>query len=298
LRLLHKGWTPQQKSELMAWFDSTKDWQGGYSFTPFLENILRDLNPIFKAEDRSAIIAQGLHHPWAAAVLLKLAPPSQVPPATVLAELYGQLAQSANNGHPVPVKNELKDAVIAALGRSTQPEAQRALRHIGDHEPGQRDAVARGLARSPTAENWPYLVRGLQTSNPVLLLDLVEALKKDPGKPKAEDPAPYRTLLLASKRLDDKNRWKVVEVLRHWNNRQFGADTGDWKPELSAWSKWFAQTFPKEPALPDVAADKPVVSKYKFEELLTFLEKDPVGRSGDASRGRVVFEKAQCLKCH
>ena len=37
-------------------------------------------------------------------------------------------------------------------------------------------------------------------------------------------------------------------------------------------------------------------SKYKFDELLTFLEKD--GKTGDAKKGRVVFEKAQCIKCH
>src|SRR5262249_56481383 len=73
---------------------------------------------------------------------------------------------------------------------------------------------------------------------------------------------------------------------------------GEWKTDLTAWRRWFAQTFPKEPPLPDIAGDKPVESKYKFVELLTFLERDSAGRSGDVRRGRIVFEKAQCLKCH
>src|SRR2546423_8159489 len=39
-------------------------------------------------------------------------------------------------------------------------------------------------------------------------------------------------------------------------------------------------------------------AKYKFAELLDYLTKDPYGRKGDAGSGRLVFEKAQCLKCH
>ena len=88
-------------------------------------------------------------------------------------------------------------------------------------------------------------------------------------------------------------------MLRHWTNgRQFGEEPGHWKPALQSWGKWFAQTFPKEPPLPDLIADKPPESKYKLDELLAFLEKDPAGRKGDPVRGRAVFEKAQCLKCH
>jgi putative heme-binding domain-containing protein len=90
-----------------------------------------------------------------------------------------------------------------------------------------------------------------------------------------------------------------VELLRHWSDgRKFGAEDGDWKAELAAWSRWFGQAFPKEPALPNVASDRPAESKYKIEELLAFLEKDPAGRQGDVARGRLVFEKGQCLKCH
>ena len=47
LRLLHEGWSSEQKSNLLAWYDSTKTWEGGHSFTPFLENILGDAKSIF-----------------------------------------------------------------------------------------------------------------------------------------------------------------------------------------------------------------------------------------------------------
>jgi putative heme-binding domain-containing protein len=291
LRLLKDGWTADEKARLLAWYDGTKTWSGGASFTGYLENILRDAAGIFTAEDVARLLAHGETQPRATSVLLRIIPEKQLPPLADLIALHGRLMKAAG-----PQGNEVKTAVVAALGRSLSPEAQAALRRIGDTDPSQREAVVRSLLRWPTAENFPYLLRGLDSPNKVLLQDLIETLRKCSLKPKAEDPAPYRALLLASTRLDAGNRWKAVQLLRHWTgNRQFGADDGDWQPELAAWAKWFGQSFPKEPALPDVASDK-VESKYRFDELLTYLQGP--GRSGDVARGRVVFEKALCLKCH
>ena len=35
----------------------------------------------------------------------------------------------------------------------------------------------------------------------------------------------------------------------------------------------------------------------RFEELLSYLD-SPAGRKGDVARGRIVVDKAQCIKCH
>jgi putative heme-binding domain-containing protein len=192
---------------------------------------------------------------------------------------------------------ELRRGIVAGLGKKTNPEAQAALRAIADADPGQRDTVARSLLAAPTAENFPYLVSGLNSNDKLLLADLVRALKKCPAKPKAEDAAPYRALLLASRKLDEKNRWDAVELLRQWtNDKRFGSEKGDWKTELTAWSKWYAQAFPKEPPLPDAGAVTST-SKYKFDELLAYLTEGE-GKKGDVKRGKMVFEKAQCIKCH
>ncbi len=293
LRLLRDGWTAEQKADLLAWYDGTRTWTGGHSFSGFLENILRDAAGIFTADDAARLLAQGERYPQAALVLLRLLPGKQEPSLTVLGDLYTRLARAPASKSI----NDLKTAIIAAVGKKSSPEAQAALRRIADADPAQREAVARSLAAFPTPENFPYLVAGLASSNKLVLFEVVDALKKNPGKPKADDPTPYRALLLASGRLDENTRWKVVEVLRHWSNdRRFGADDGEWKPELVSWSRWFQQAFPKEPPLLNVAGDKPVESKYKFDELLAFLQGE--GRSGDAVRGRAVFEKALCLKCH
>src|SRR5207249_11463 len=87
LRLLHEGWTPQQKSDLLAWYDSTKTWTGGFSFTPFLENILRDADPIFTREDREQVIAKAGELPLAAAALLKISAPRQLPSSAALVKV-------------------------------------------------------------------------------------------------------------------------------------------------------------------------------------------------------------------
>ena len=259
-----------------------------------LDNILRDANPMFTAEDRVKVIAKASQMPRAAAVLLKLAPPKELPPPKVLADLYDQLASAK----PAPGSQEMKTYIVEGLAQSDQPEAHAVLRKIAEKDPGQKDTVTRALLRAPNADNFPFLVRGLDTQSKVLLPQLVDVLKKAPPKPKIDDPAPFRLALLASERLDAKERWKVVELLRHWSGRNFGAEKPEqWKEELTSFSRWFSQSFPKEPALPNLTVEKPAESKWKFDELLAFLDKDPAGK-GDPVKGRLVFEKAQCIKCH
>lgn len=294
LRFLHDGWTTAQKDQLLTWFDGTKTWSGGASFTPFLENILRDAGPVFTAEDRLRAIGQVDTLPRAATVLLRTGSAKDVPPPKVLLDLFGKVAKRK----PDPTSNEIKDFIINGLAMNDSGAAQAGLRTIADQDGSQRDAVAKALLKHPTPENWPYLVRGLQTSNPQLLTQVIQALRKSGIKPKPEDGAAFRHLLLASERLNPKQRWLVVELIRQWTGKSFGADNPEmWKEELTAWSKWFAQSYPKEPALPNLAADKPVESKWKFDELLAYLDKDPSGK-GNASKGKAIFEKAQCIKCH
>jgi putative heme-binding domain-containing protein len=65
-----------------------------------------------------------------------------------------------------------------------------------------------------------------------------------------------------------------------------------------ALARWFSQAFPKEQPLPGSLSGKPAESKWKYADLLVFLEKEPEGKKGDVARGKLVFEKASCLKCH
>lgn len=298
LRLLHHGWTPEQKQRLLDWFEGTRTWTGGHSFTPFLEHILRDLNPIFTAEDRARVFASAGERPWTAAVLLRYAPSEQTPPPSALISLYKQLGKNSGEPHV----RELREAVVALLVRDVnKPGADEALAELAAVDPGRMDQIARSLVRRPNPANWPLLVRSLQSNNPEVLLEVIRVLRRLPTKavisqePKPEEAMPYRLLLLAAAKLPPQERTKAVDLLRHWKDQRFALENDDWKTELEGWSHWFAQTFPKEAPLPNVTA-LPVQSKWNFNELLAYLE-SPEGR-GDPNRGKAVFEKANCIKCH
>jgi putative heme-binding domain-containing protein len=199
--------------------------------------------------------------------------------------------------------NELRESIVDAAAKSGSPEGQAALRQIADGDPNQRDNVARGLAKSPSAENWPYIVRGLASSSPLVINQCLDALLASTHRPTlskepdAREAAPFRFVLLASTRLEPPGKLKAAALLRHWLNRRFSPNDDDWKGELEGWSRWYVQTFPKAESLPNVVAVAGQ-SKWKMDELLNYLERDPRGKNGDVARGKLVFEKANCLKCH
>jgi putative heme-binding domain-containing protein len=293
LRLLHEGWRAEDKARLARWFEATKSWTGGHSFTPFLENIFRDLAPAYTRDEVTAVATDVEHLPRATMILLQAAPEVALPPAGLLGKLLSDPAvKRAGEG-----QKELQEAVVTALGRSPDPEAAPVLRQIARTDAAHRDAAVRAIARSPSPQDFDLLVSSLSSSQQLVLLDVIQALTKLPLKPKPEDGKPYRAVLLAAGRLNPNARGHAVALLRHWNSKKFSPEEGDWRTELDGWARWYHQSFPKEPPLPNAQAAT-TTSKWKFEELLKFLEHDPAGKNGDPRRGRLVFEKANCLKCH
>jgi len=299
LRLLAgESWTTAQKRQLLEWYDGTKTWVGGHSFHPYLENMLTQLLSIFTNEDKTWAISRGDKMPLAAAVLMRSTPDSQLPPMKELAEMYSRLHAAGK----VPRGEELKGAILSKISAGSA-EGRAALKRIADVDESQRPQVARALARNPEPADFPYLINGLNTPLPAAILELLAALKKLDRKPvttpeaKPEDAAAFRAVILASGRLAANQRWQAVEVLRHWGNRRFTPTEGDWETELEAWSRWYAQTYPKAPALPNfkVIAGE---TRWNMDELLAYLEKDPRGRNGDVKAGRLLFEKTNCIKCH
>jgi putative heme-binding domain-containing protein len=296
LRLLHDGWQPEEKQQLLAWYEATRTWKGGHSFTPFLENILRDWLPCLVPADRAAVFAKVEQMPITAAAILRAAKPEQLPPAATLADLYTRLKA---NGATIEKSKELRQAVLDSLTRSPDPAVQPIVRKIGDEEPGMRDAVARVLARYPSSENYAYLLRGLESANSLVVNDVVAALGRCPDKPKADDPGPFRLLLNSSRRLGSRNLGLAVAVLQNWTNgRRFGYEKEQADLELAAWVRWYSQAFPTAPALEIKSAVSTPEGKYKFGELLDYLTKDASGQKGDVVRGKLIFTKAQCVKCH
>jgi putative heme-binding domain-containing protein len=295
LRVIKTGWTASEKAQLLAWYDGTKTWTGGASYTRYLENILREMNDIFTAQDRAAAISQVEKYPLPAMLMLKTATKDQLPTVKELGELFAKVRKVP----ALPKANELKEAIVEALSVQGGPDAERELRGIADADVSQRAAVGKALLKNATQENLPYVVHALTAGNAGTLIDAVNGLLKSSGKPKPEDGASFRSLLMASTKIDEKNRWKVVQLLRHWtSNKQFGAKEGDWKAELASWSRWFNQSYPMLQPVPDLASVAASASKYKYDDLLAFLTREAQGKKGDPLKGKLAFTKAQCIKCH
>jgi putative heme-binding domain-containing protein len=268
LRLLHDGWTKEQKSALAQWYESTRTWSGGASFTGFLGNIFHDCLTAYDVADRKALLEQGEKLPQACLIL-------------------------AHRLH-----NDRQSELLPALRALAAKAATKPLWRAAELRRQLDDAIVRTVCDHPSADDYADLMRALSSSSKLVLFDALVALKNIPTKPKPDNAKPFRSVLEAAGKLDAGNRWKAVELLRHWtNNKQFGAEPGQWQPELQAWAKWYAQSFPKEPALADVEGEKATPAKYKYEDLLDYLTKGE-GRKGDVKKGRIVFEKASCLKCH
>ena len=268
LRLLHDGWTKEQKTALARWYESTRTWTGGASYAGFLGNIFHDCLSAYDVADRKALLEQGEKLPQVCLVLARR------------------------------LQNDRQSELLPALRSLAVKVATKPLPRAAELRRNLEDAILRTSSERPRPEDFPDLMRGLSSSSKLVVFDALVALKRIPTKPKPDEAKAYRAVLLAANKLDPANRWKAVELLRHWSNdRQFGAAAGRWKPELTAWTKWFAQSFPKEPALPDVSSDRPTPSKYAYDDLLAYLTKGE-GKTGNARRGKKVFETAQCLKCH
>jgi putative heme-binding domain-containing protein len=271
IRVIDKGWTPEQKSSLAAWYDGTQSWQGGHSFTPFLENIFKDCLAAYTVDDRRQILANADKLPLPTLVLANRLQFDRQP------ELAGDL-------------DALSHRLAMLKGLHREGELRQAV----------ADALAKTVLAHPTPSAWPSLVQGLASRNPLVRSDSLAALRMLPAtKPKADDPAPYRAVLIAAPAfVSAKDKWQAVELLRQWNGRSFGADDGDWQTELKLWSRWYGQTFPKEAPLPSAGGETGGESRYKLAELLDYLTRDPSGSKGNVARGRLVFEKASCIKCH
>ncbi|MFQ3594371.1 MAG: hypothetical protein SNJ82_14430, partial [Gemmataceae bacterium] len=267
LRFLQEGWTPEQQMHLAAWYESTRDWKGGHSFTPFLENIFRQTLQAYDLPARKTLLSKLAEMPQVNLVLAQRQAIDRH--EGVLAELR-QAAQTAARATNLPRQNELLTAL--------------------------NDALLKTVIEHPRLEYLPELIAGLRTSNQLIVFDCLTALQKMEAKPKPDDAAAYRAALLTANTLRGPHRVKVLQLLRHWSGgRQFGSENPD--DELKAWAKWYAQAFPKEPPLPGLSGEMSAPSKYKYPELLAYLTTG-AGKTGDAKKGRAVFEKAACLKCH
>ena len=183
--------------------------------------------------------------------------------------------------------------IVAVLARSGDAASMAYLRTVWDRNPERREPVAMGLAQAPQGDNWLYLVKSLPVLENSTAREVLKRLTTVDQLP--DDPEHIRQIILCGLRLQDKGADSAIALLESWTGEQLGEASDGWAAKLAAWQKWFAESFPELPeaTLPVDVAD----NKWKYDELLEYLT-GKEGQTGDPAKGALVFQKANCEKCH
>jgi putative heme-binding domain-containing protein len=290
LRYLKTGWTLDLKRRYLDWYETTKDMEGGNSLQGYLRNIVSGTFDYFSPEERKQFILAWKERPHATRLILSASEPEQIQDfEQVIAKLMTDSEAKGAEG-----EKEMLSLTIEALAKSKAAASQALLRKLFDEYADRRDVVARGLAKNPTAENIPYLERAVAASDKTTMQLCLAALATSDYRPAKPDE--IRNVILAGLRLGTEGGKAVVGLLQKWTGSEHkkGDNIG---AAVAYYQNWFREKFPDEqaPELPKEDTDK---TKYTVRQLLLFLESNPDAAKGDPVRGKEVFAKANCLKCH
>jgi putative membrane-bound dehydrogenase-like protein len=290
LRYLKDGWTFDLKKRYLDWYETTKDLEGGNSLQGYLKNIVTGTLEIYTPEERKELILAWKERPHATRVVLSASQPDQVRDfEQVVTRLLTDVEKD-----PAAGGQEMLSLTIDALSKSAALESQALLRKLFDENADRRDLLARAIAKHPIAENIPYLERAIAASDKTTMQVCVAALGTADYKP--AKPEEVRTLIVAGLKLGNEGGKAVVDLLAKWTGST-PEKKGDMAASIAHYQKWFGEKYPDEPA-PELAKADTDKTKYTVDQLVEFLDKNPAGAKGDAARGREVFAKANCLKCH
>ncbi|MCO8121362.1 c-type cytochrome [Stieleria sp. TO1_6] len=289
LQSMSKGWNAKQRFAILKFFEKAANRSTAGSLPMYMTNVTRDFASTLSVDDLHAILEQG--HVWqnaALAAIYKIERPIDAKTTTTLLNLDRRIRDQTEVRD---VQRRLRTGIIALLASSEEPEAGDYLRELWRDEPQRRAVLAMALSVHPEGENWDYLVRSLNIVDADAGEEVVRALIKVDVA--TDDPMALRQLILLGVRADEADRsYEDVErLLEHWTGmeRPTGAEKS-----MQPWQKWYATVYPDRPAAVPPQADE---SRWDFEQLVSYLNSDK-GRVGDAERGKLAFNKANCAQCH
>jgi putative heme-binding domain-containing protein len=292
-RFLTPGWTPELRSRLLEFYSLARALEGGNSYRGYLSNAANDVLKSIPPEEQLARIRDGAGDPVAALGVVQSISGKLTPEqVAALVQLDRDLA-----GNGSAAARELAKAVLVALGHGDAAAAD-YLGQVFDASPDRRGEAAQALATLGRAghrrpADWDRLVRSLTVVEGSAARDVLQALTRFPQK--NDKPQDLRQVIMLGLRLGEHGGRDAVLLLRHWTGQRVVDPRGPWQQTLAAWQKWFVEHHPNQPE--PVLPMEPAGAKWAFADLLSFLTSES-GTSGSAQRGALVFEKAQCVKCH
>lgn len=288
LRFLEEGWSSDEKIELLEFYETMIDMDAGEGLPRLVLNVARDFASQLNDEECQLILHRGAELPTAAvASLFRLARNPDADLVELMKDLDSQIA-----GREGESFDRLRMGVVAVLASDGSDNSLEYLRAAFDEQPDRRQTIAMGLAMQPGGENWDYLIRSLPILDQVAAPDILAQLATVPRQP--DSPEAYRQTILLSLRVPLASD-QAAELLQHWSDESPDADAEDGSERIAAWQDWFAQNYPEKltAQLPEVSS----TAQWDFDELVEHLATE-VPISGSSEAGLLVFQTAQCAKCH
>ncbi len=287
-RFLKAHWSTKERDALLDFFEQARHAEGGYSFSRYIDNVSRDFTMELSDTDRMAVLENAVRWPTAAlGALIKLPEVISDDVGISLQELDARL-QTLDD----PAARRLQTAIIAVFARTKDPRAMDYLRAVFEDYPERRPTVAMGLAQVPEGANLPLLLQALPILDGPAAIEVLRKLSTSSYVP--DKPEPTRQVILAAIRLRGQGSNHAVALLEKWHQQELGEPGDRWDVVVNQWQKWFVSQYPDQPVpmLPHATAN----NKWNMDEVLRYLnDKDT---QPDPQRGAIVFERAQCLKCH
>lgn len=107
------------------------------------------------------------------------------------------------------------------------------------------------------------------------------------------EPKYYRQVLELGYRLQDEGGKLAADLLHHWSTETVSTAGDDWRTTLDAWKIWYEAKWPLEP--PVNAATAAAGMGPAFDRIMERLNSNT---PGDPERGLLIFQQANCAKCH
>jgi HEAT repeat protein len=279
LSYLNSDWTFPLKRRYLDWYEGTRTWEGGHSFSPYLANIVGASIERLEPTERRALLIEWQKRPFAAGLILANSRADQVPG-------FDKILTNILTA-PVPPKEAeryeaLVTTAIEALGKNASPESQALLRTLYDTVPDRRSLLARALAMSPTAANWPWFVKALNTDEPTTLQLVVKAMQQSDGR--SSKPDEVRAVIIAALRLGPQGGQNALALLKDLTKTEHGQGK-DFAAAVGVYQDWYKKEFPDAPPAELPKDDSKV--KFSYAQLVQFLDSDPKGLQGDIERARL-----------
>ncbi len=293
LRYFDRKWTAAERYAVIKFFEETQPIESGSSVPLYVMNVTKDLCRDLPLEEARIFVSEGAKWPNAALVSLYHYP-DQLSESDF--QTLKQLDQEIDRpGYDGEEYTRLRTGLVALITQHGTPEAMDYLREIWIRSPERRQAVALGLTMQPSDENWDYLVRSLPLLESFAVEEVMNALRKVPAA--TNDPQALREVILHGLRYEqaDVSPAPALRLLTYWTGEDFSSDIASGESQMKPWQAWYVDKFPDLPEaqLPALEQSSP----WSLDTLMEYFASSD-GRKGSSADGQVVYEKAECAKCH